>query len=88
MKNSVCIEIRVKPGQPEFKITCACDKVDVELRSKPDKNQANIELVKMFTKILKKPVKVVSGKKSKNKVLKIEYMTKEEVSEVLGAIKN
>ncbi len=88
VKNSVCIEVRVKPNQPEFKIKCSSSRIDVELQNKADKNQANIELIKMFTKILKKPVKFVSGRKSKNKVIKIESMTEEQVFEVLGAIKN
>ncbi len=80
--------MRVKPNQPEFKIKCSSSRIDVELQNKADKNQANIELIKMFTKILKKPVKLVSGRKSKNKVIKIECMTEEQVFEVLRAIKN
>ena len=88
VKNSVFIKMRVKPNQPEFKITCSSNRIDVELQNRADKNQANIELIKMFTKILKKPVKFVSGRKSKNKVIKIESMTEEQVFEVLGAIKN
>ena len=82
------LEVKVKPDQREFKINRNDGNIVVSLKSSPVKNQANIELIKMFTKILKKPVSIASGKNSKVKVLKIEYMTKEEVLEALTAIKN
>jgi len=82
------LEVKVKPDQCEFKINRNDGNIIVSLKSSPVKNQANIELIKIFTKILKKPVSIASGKNSKVKVLKIEYMTKEEVSEALTAIKN
>ena len=82
------LEVKVKPDQREFKINRNDGGIVVSLKSSPVKNQANIELIKMFTKILKKPVSIASGKNSKVKVLKIEYMTKEEVLEALTAIKN
>jgi len=75
--------MKVKTGQPKFRIISAGNLFRVELKSKPEKNQANIELIKMFTKILKTPVKLVSGRKSKNKTIKIESMTKIQVLEVL-----
>jgi len=87
-KISAYLEVKVKPDQREFKINRNDGNIVVSLKSSPVKNQANIELIKMFTKILKKPVSIASGKNSKVKVLKIEYMTKEEVSEALTAIKN
>ena len=82
------LEVKVKPDQREFRITRTDGYIVVSLKSSPIKNQANIELIKMFTKILKKPVSIASGKNSKVKVLKIEYMTKEEILEALAAIKN
>jgi hypothetical protein len=35
----------------------------------PDKNKANIEIVKFFSKLLKKKVEIKKGMKSRNKVL-------------------
>ncbi|MCK5698856.1 MAG: DUF167 domain-containing protein [Candidatus Aenigmarchaeota archaeon] len=83
MTDNTYMEIKVKPNQPKFKIIHATNPLTVGLKSKPDKNQANIELMKMFTKILKTPVTIVSGEKSKNKTIKIESMTEIQVLEVL-----
>ncbi len=88
MTDNTYMEIKVKPNQSGFKIIYADNQITVELKSKPDKNKANIELIKMFTKILKTPVKLVSGKKSKNKTLEIESMTKIQVLEVLKGNKD
>lgn len=83
-----CVEVRVKHNQPSFKIIYTTDRIDVELKNKAYQNQANLELIKMFTKILKKPVYLISGNKSKKKLLKIENMTTEEVYDTLREIKN
>ncbi|MFH1127418.1 MAG: DUF167 family protein [archaeon] len=88
MDNNVCISVKVKTNQPGFRITSTGDPITVELKSKPEKNHANLELVKMFTKILKKPVYLISGKKSKNKILKIEKVTKKEVLDTLRELKD
>lgn len=85
---SAYLEVKVKPDQREFKITRTDGNIVVCLKSSPVKNQANMELIKMFTKILKKPVSISSGKNSKVKVLKIEYMTKDEILDALTAIKD
>ena len=87
MTDNTYMEIKVKPNHPRFKIIHTTDPLTIELKSKPDKNQANIELIKMFTKILKTPVTIVSGKKSKNKKIKIESMTEIQVLEVLNGNK-
>ena len=45
--------------------------VKIAVKAIPDKNKANIELVKFLSKLLKKKVRIVSGMKSKEKVLEI-----------------
>ncbi len=88
MTDNTCLEIKVKPNQPKFKIISVENPITIGLKSKPEKNHANIELIRMFTKILKTPVKLVSGNKSKNKTIEIESMTKIQVLEILKSNKD
>jgi hypothetical protein len=40
------------------------------VKAPPEKNKANIEIVKYFTKLSKKKVKIIKGLKSREKILK------------------
>lgn len=67
-------KIIVKPSSRESKI----DGFDNErnayrasVKAKPEANKANIELIKLFSKSLKKRVRIVSGFKSKEKIMEI-----------------
>lgn len=42
----------------------------VRIKTKPEKGKANIEIIKFFSKLLKKRVKIIKGLKSKEKILK------------------
>lgn len=42
----------------------------VNIKAPPENNKANIEVIKFFSKISKKQVKIISGQTSKKKVLK------------------
>lgn len=46
------------------------DTYTVELKSKPIDNKANLELLRLLSKHLKKKLQIVSGHKSKIKILK------------------
>jgi len=41
-----------------------------EVKSRPEKGKANLEIEKYFSRLFMKPVKIVLGKTSKMKVLK------------------
>ena len=45
--------------------------VKVAIAAQAEKGKANLEVVKFFSKLLKKPVKIKSGLTSKEKLLKI-----------------
>ncbi len=47
----------------------------VSIKEKAEDNKANIEIIKFFSKLLKKKVKIIKGLKSKEKVLKQQYST-------------
>ena len=42
----------------------------VRIKAKAEKGKANIEIIKLFSKLLKKKVEIVKGLKSREKILK------------------
>jgi len=67
------IKIKVKPNSKKSEITkISKTEYQVSLKSPPENNKANIELIKLMKKHLKKEVKIKSGLKSKNKTIKVE----------------
>lgn len=66
------LRIVVKPNSPENKILGYDENkqaLKVAIAAKPEENKANIEVVKFFSKLLKKPVKIKSGLTSREKLL-------------------
>ncbi len=47
------------------------DKIIINIKAKPENNEANKEIIKFFSKYYQKPVKIVRGLKSNKKMLKI-----------------
>ena len=66
------IQVKVKSNQPETKITKQENNIlYIDIKTKPEDNKANIELIKFFKKELNKDVKIIKGLTSKNKILKV-----------------
>lgn len=71
------LEISVVPKSGRFRIVKKDGKVKIFLKSPAEENKANLELIKEFGKLFGKPVKIVSGIKSKHKKLEIDISEKE-----------
>ncbi len=72
-KNSL-IRIIVKPNSPKTKIInwdTNKEALQIEVAAAPDKDKANKEIIKFFSKLLKKKVEIKIGMRSREKVLKI-----------------
>ncbi len=73
LKNKSSIKIIVKPNSPKNEIK-KYDKEKgayrVNINAPPEKGKANIEVIKFFSKLLKKKVSIVKGLKSREKILK------------------
>ncbi len=73
MEMKLPIKIIVKTNAKETRII-SYDKereaYKVDVKAKPEKGKANLEIEKYFSKMFKKPVKIIVGKTSKIKVLK------------------
>ena len=65
------INIKVRTNAPETKITKEDNLIYLDVHAKPENNQANIEIIKFFHRLYKKPVTIVAGLTSKKKILEI-----------------
>jgi len=68
------MRIIVKPRSPQNAIL-SWDKeknaLRVAIKAEPEKGKANKEVVKYFSKLLQKKIKIVSGLKSRTKVISV-----------------
>jgi uncharacterized protein (TIGR00251 family) len=64
------IKIRIHPNSSQEKIEkISDDKYEVWLKEKPVKGKANARLLKLLKKSFKKDIKIVSGLRSRNKII-------------------
>ena len=68
---SQIITVRVRPNSSRNEIKGCDGFYKVSVKSPAEKNKANIEVIKMFSKKFNKKIKIVKGLKSREKVLKI-----------------
>lgn len=68
------LKVRVKPNASKTAILNYNEKrqaIEIAIKAIPDKGEANKELIKFLTKLLKKKVIIKSGKTSRDKWLEI-----------------
>lgn len=70
--NKSAIEILAKTSSKKNRIIHTSKGFIVEIKAKPENNKANLEIERFLTKIVKKPIKIISGKTSKKKLVKIK----------------
>ena len=69
------LKIIVKPNSPKtaiVKYDSERDALIVNVHAKPEDNKANIEIIKFFTKLLRKKVSIKTGLKNREKILLIQ----------------
>ncbi len=66
------IKIKVKPNSAEQKVIKKENMYLVYLKSRPENNRANTELLKLLKKYFNRPVKIKSGLSSRKKVIEVE----------------
>lgn len=71
------VEVSVVPKSGGFGIKKKEGRIKVYLKSPPENNRANLELIKEFEKLFGKPVMIISGAKSKKKKMEIPIEEKE-----------
>ena len=65
--------IIVKPNSDENKIVgMEDDAIKINISAPADKDKANKEVIRFFSKLLKKKVRIASGLKSREKILEVK----------------
>jgi uncharacterized protein (TIGR00251 family) len=65
------LQVNVVPKSGRFSVSVKDGRVKVNLRSAPEGNKANLELIKELSKSTGAPVRIVSGLKSHHKAIEI-----------------
>ncbi len=65
------IKIKVKANSPNNEVIEKEGYYEVNVKEKPEKGKANSEIIKLFKRKFKKNVRIVSGFKSKEKILEL-----------------
>ncbi len=66
------IKIKVKPNSKKQNIIKKEEFYEIHLKSVPENNKANMDLIKILKKHFKKEIKIKSGFTSKNKIIEIK----------------
>jgi len=67
------LEVSTNAGAFEIvKFNAATNSLKVRVKSPPEKGKANVELEKKLSKAFKAPVRIVSGRTSKRKKVRVE----------------
>ena len=75
LPKSATFKVVIKPNAKKSEIIgYNCDKegFEIAIKAPPKDNKANIELIKFLSKLLKKKVRIKSGKTSKVKVIEVK----------------
>jgi len=65
------LEIKIIPNSKKNKIILKNNKFILEISKEAENNKANQELIRFIKKITGKNIKIIKGKTSKNKIIKI-----------------
>ena len=64
--------VKVKPNASVTKIVSEQNnQLTISIAAPPDKNKANIELIKFLSKYFSRKVRIVSGLSSRNKIVEV-----------------
>jgi uncharacterized protein (TIGR00251 family) len=83
-KEGLIIAVHVKPKSREFKITVEGDDIVVFCTEEPLKGKVNKELIKELSKLFHKEVEFISGFTSKQKMLLVKGIGKDELERLLS----
>jgi uncharacterized protein (TIGR00251 family) len=85
-EGGILVDIEVSTKSNKFEISgynTWREAIEIRIKAVPQKGRANKEITKEFSKLINKPVEIVSGHKSHHKTLKIYNMTKDEFLKIL-----
>jgi uncharacterized protein (TIGR00251 family) len=71
------LEVVVAPNSRKFSISAKDGRLRIALKSPPENNKANIELIRELSRHLGKPVRLLSGHSSRKKKVEIPLSDEE-----------
>ena len=77
----ILVDIEVSPNASKFQISgynSWREKIEIRIKSLPQKGKANKEIIKELSKLTKKEVEIISGLKNHHKTVKISKMSRDE----------
>lgn len=82
VNEGVILEIKARPNSAETGLYRKDDSLILEIRSEPENNKANLEIVSYFEKLFGEHVKILKGFKQKNKVIFIKNVCSKDVEKL------
>ena len=79
------LHLKVSTGKKQFQLNWKKEEkvLCVEIKSNPDKGKANKEIVKELKKFFESEIKIISGFKSKEKIVEISSSQKEVMNKLI-----
>ncbi|MDO8538514.1 MAG: DUF167 domain-containing protein [archaeon] len=85
MNENIVLNLKVIPNSSKFEILEFDEEksfLKIKLKSRPEKGQANLELMKELKKILEKDIKIISGQNSRNKKILISKQSLQKIKKL------
>lgn len=86
IEEGILVDIEVSPKSSHFSISGYNDwrdEIEVRIKAIPQKGKANQEIIKEFSKLTNCNVEIVSGQKSRHKILKVYKISKKEFEDII-----
>ncbi len=83
--DGIIFHAKIKTKSKKFLISKKGDHILVEVKSPPVQGKANTEIVKELKKVLGKEILILKGFKSKEKVIFVNEMSRNDLERVLSA---
>ena len=82
--NGVIVSVRVRPNSGKFSLELKGDQLMLNLKSLPESGKANQEILSELPKLLRCDVRILSGQKSRKKLLLLEGISESELMALIG----
>ena len=79
----IIVEVKVKPNSGAFGLSKKGGDLIIEVRSSASEGKANQEIIRELPRLLRCDVKILSGAKSRKKILLLEGVTESDIELVL-----
>ena len=81
--NGVLLAVRVNPASGRFRLHEKSGRLMVDVSGKPEKGMANMEIITNLGKMFGKEVRIVRGHKSRDKLILLKDLSKEEIIRIV-----